>query len=231
MSDMVSYDYFSCPDDACIEKIDQHGTYLPFPGMTIVMMLKRKRGGEEEKLFQELCSHEAITSHVALLPIASYHVTLRGICTRMDFGSKDEYMRALKEKEEDLRKLDELFKTNCKNELQEPLRFEFDRESTIKDPRMFTIVFKSAQNNEAIVRKWEHEAKVRLGLNEVLQHWHMTLGYIYKPKEMVQCNEHVQAAFLRVVDFFDAQKDQFIFETPRVCWFHDMTEFIPIKYE
>jgi hypothetical protein len=152
-------------------KVNTTGQYTVFQGSTIVMPLAASSRDTMQQLYQQLASDPLVTQSLALLPTASYHVTLRGIKNCCQYTSALDYNHYIDAYFERMVALEKAF---AREGGVDEIAF------TVLPPRSRRpLVFLEAQDGEVeySLRRWETQADEALQLHDEAQEWHLTLGY------------------------------------------------------
>lgn len=212
-------------------KVNDIGEYVRWEGCTIVMALHPQHAVAADHYFSRLQSDPMVTDHIALLPSASYHVTLRGIQNRTKYENGEQYNAYIDDHMLSLEELDQHFS----DEFSDPnvlisMVADFDASSEGSRGGQ-TIYFSHAKEHQQKLRDLEIYCceKIPNISKSKQQQWHLTLGYMYKkPKNkgtsqaLVSCLRGYMSEFLSECD------GTLSFERPRVCWYNDMTCFHPL---
>lgn len=207
-------------------KIDSIGNYRIWEGSTIVMALDDSCVIPARTLFDALCADRLITSHLGVLPLKSYHVTLRGMKNRKDFRSGNEYNIYLRESRNAMIMLDTRFREeSC---LSDGIRLEIDLAASLSSPLPSLRFFESGPHEEKL-RQWEQEAVSAFSMKKSRrQSWHLSLGYYYKTPATEAEAVSLRGAVERCIRAFAAECPIVVLDRPRVCTFRDMTHFEPV---
>lgn len=210
-----------------LDKVSQEGSYLPFPGFTSVASVINV-DGENNKLFHRLYdilkSNSLITSYFALLPIDSYHITILGVVckTRMSEKGWSQWFTS---------HIDSLVDTH--KQFEEKTRgFNF-RISSLDggDAPRLTLYVTMDLDTEITFRTLAKSTASLQHTGMPQQGFHITLGYQYRPYDNTTIFPRIkQAVVAALVDVFGVgyQLTNFVAKKPKVCYYPDMTVFIPL---
>lgn len=197
-------------------KIDSNGNYLRFRGVTIVSNLKDKDGEIWEIFQKEISNNPIITESYSLLPSSSYHMTTLSLYTEKNDGgahfesfieSKLSWFQNVSEK---------LFlsEINPKVTVQKAIAGR----SALLIP--VDLDLESKKINEAFGEALSLKDKIP-------EEYHLTLGYPFKSlsaEEKLRAENEVQKVVEKI---FLPETQTFEFKKPTLCYFLDMTRFIP----
>ena len=217
-------------------RVDLDGNYIPWQGITSIMLLNEKSRELAETIHARLENSEIIKKYVALLPVSSYHVTLRGIRERFRCQNGKEYNEYILAKR---KQLEELSK-NLEESKIDVVGFDFDIKTIENAPYAgLSMHFESAKDkkeekdeeekgkdDEECLRKLEDMAVDCLGLPLKRQGWHMSLGYFYKnigKKDKKLVKEAVKDA----LNINDGSYTLY-FSKPAIYHFKDLSHFEPL---
>lgn len=208
-----------------LEKIGPAGVYLPFPGFSTVASVINHN--EKNKLFKtlhmRLNDSPIVTKYFALLPLDSYHITIINIETKT--GKSEEGWKFWFQNQVDrLMDAHSLFEEKSRD-------FNFriasvDGSSTT--PRL--TLFAAVDTESEITLKGVVDSVGYLK-HVPVQGFHITLGYQYNPYENYTVFPMIkQAVVAALVGAFGESYQTIIFSAnkPKVCYFPDMKEFIPL---
>ena len=199
-------------------KINRNGMYQAWHGCTIIMNVIMDDIPMYNELYKIMSANKDITHGLALLPVDSYHVTLKGLFNQTD--ELKQYNTLIDEHMNKFIELDRLF-MNAKTD--EKCFVEFERCGEQYDGCTWLVKTVNEQD-ELKLRQLENTIIKEIpGVDRRLQRWHLTLGYNFGSRET---QERLKYA-LRTIEM----PRRIRVERPRVCWFNDMTKFNPIQYD
>jgi hypothetical protein len=200
------------------QKIDSSGRYLPFPGLTAVADVFRGNMDIFQHFHDRLSACSAITDYTALLPAESYHITAFGI-TEQRSQTPSEWTDWLSEH------LNSLHDLHLQME-QHTRPYEF-RIVKAQGRRLTLIV--EIESMEAAAERHVASTTQKYQVRVPRTH-HISLGYPYRKFENKikekQFTEEFQNIFVDVFSS-DWQSARFTANQPRLCFYNDMTAFIP----
>jgi len=170
-------------------KIDAHGKYCKFPGVTIVSAIRSKDTKIWKELYDKLNQCELLKKHYSPLPFESYHMTTNDIYTqKRDGGSnwKDFITK-------DMSRLQQLFKTLSEK--------KFNPEIVIDSVRVGGVIMlelKIKEEQENIIRTISKEFDLERKIPPV---FHITLGYSFNessPETEKEIKKTIRRDFKRI---------------------------------
>ncbi len=199
------------------KKIDLvSGNYTSFPGFTVVADVYDQNREFFSEIYKRLSDSQVITEYYALLPLESYHITQFGI-NEQKAMTDSQWNSWIKQNQDNLTMVHDLFS-------QQP-EFEF-RMSSIKDNRLTFLVSIDQQT----VDRHRAVANASNFGREHFHHPHISLGYERKrisskstvPQEI---NNELNKILTEVQQQFSVGVLRA--SKPELCYFYDMTKFIP----
>ena len=192
-------------------KIDSQGKYCKFPGITIVSAFLPKDERLWKQVYDELDQCQLLKEYYSPLPFESYHMTTNDIYTEARDGGSDWKGFITK----DMERWQRLFKV-----LNEKA---FNPEITIEDLVVQGVVLFELKLNEeqhSIIKSVAEEFNISHKIPPV---FHITLGYKYKAAEETVMNEIKK----QLESTLTCLGKKFTLDVPKLCYFNDMTAFIP----
>lgn len=175
-----------------------------------------------QTIYSNLSEKTIINEYVALLPISSYHVTLRGIKERYKCQSGKEYNEFVTSYYKKMMTLDQIFSEEFKQ--SDTIEFDFDISTVDKAPYAgLSLHFSQSKNKEECLRKLEDISINLLNLPLDKQSWHLTLGYFKNIPDKKQ-KKLIKQAVKEALNI-NSGKYTLYFSRPSVCHFNDMTNF------
>ena len=207
-----------------IKKLDSDGNYTPFEGLTIVMQIYEQDLKFGERLFKDLESTVPKKAH-SLLPYQSYHVTLCGLVCRNHFESCQDYNNFIDEHYENLKKLQQELDQICGNS---QMTYRVDTETMKKSSLSKLTGHLLVRNNDSaeLLNKCFEKCKEILKIDLRMSEAHLSLAY--PPPKGKKMNAEQRKTVQQVMDKHFDSSCVLVFERPRICFFKDMCEFIPI---
>jgi hypothetical protein len=208
--------------DKVHKKLDfQTRKYLPSFGITSVAPLSLSaRETFGAPLWALLQGNPDVEAAVALLPLASLHVTIRGLEDVMDRPDAATV----------LRELDEAFVKTCSQSSvlaarpgsQDPLLWKVRELSGWKTALVLLVDVEPQFTLDML----NHHLRDKLQLPPFHQEYHMTIGYWLSRDEQLQRNavQGVNKALASVHN----QANVYTLQTPRVCAYESMEAFPPL---
>eukprot|EP01114_Cavostelium_apophysatum_P022160 TRINITY_DN7925_c0_g1_i1.p1 TRINITY_DN7925_c0_g1~~TRINITY_DN7925_c0_g1_i1.p1 ORF type:complete len:222 (+),score=36.78 TRINITY_DN7925_c0_g1_i1:22-666(+) len=191
-----------------LKKFDAKGTYLPFPGLTVVSQLET----DLEPWYREL--DRIYPKHAeALLPYSSLHVTLRGLFVQKGFPNLGAY-------NVHLRKLCPQL-LNLKKKLEDAgTNFEMN----ITGKQLSTLHLSASEETAKIITRWEGLIDSEFKQKDPRpQRHHLSLSYTYNRN--VEISKREEELVMKV---HQTLPKSLSFKPPRLCKFEDMTSFTPL---
>jgi len=199
-----------------IKKLDANGTFTQFDGITIVMMLKT----DLSEMFEEMNRIVPKTSH-ALLPVASYHVTLSGLTCRNQFDTCEEYNKYVEKLYPKLKAFQEgILPVDCVNFILDDSLMENN-----KFPQITGYMKVSDDKTEQYFNKVTKLGKELLGDVFSRSKPHLSLAYRLPNGKSMKAEEKKQ---LSEVLKRHLSGKVLSFDMPQVCKFENMCHFEPI---
>ena len=192
-------------------KIDDQGSYLPFPGYTIVAHALHPLPKPLVDLVQYLTSSE-LKSYYSFLPSNSYHVTinpLENVSSAHESLLQAEQRRLSEQDTRSLCTVETLIRSRV---IIIEVQFPHDQNPNFEN--LIQFVRSPALQQANILHKYALR-------------WHLTLAYQYKPIENAEIEERLNQIMANV-----PQPSSTSFPIPldhiRICHYDDMTKFTPI---
>jgi hypothetical protein len=199
------------------KKFSEQGQYLPFPGFTVVTDTFSNNAEVFESFHQRLSESPAITNYHALLPPESYHITAFSIMEQKK-NTPEQWVSWIQSHLEKLQKLHRDLEHNTK-----PHTFRIVK---AKDKQLTLLV--EIDTAEAEVEKNLAFADAEMASRLPNGH-HISLGYQFKKFENKAaerlCWSEFQRTFQEVFPHYETETYQAM--QPKLCYFDDMTKFIP----
>jgi hypothetical protein len=198
------------------KKIDSSGNYLSFPGFTVVADVYAQNNELFQKIHEQLRNCPLIVDYYALLPAESYHITTFGIkCQKkMDSKNFNSWINGNLE----------MFQTVNSEIEQGTEAFSYRISGVRKNQLTFLVSVNTsaAQNQRRAASKTPYE-------KDIPRSFHISLGYQYKdfPDDTIlpRIVQHLENILSDLLPFHETTPLQA--NKPELCYFHDMTRFIP----
>jgi len=193
-------------------KIDSNGRYCRFPGITIVSAIRSEDLEIWTQLYNQLEKCENLKEYYSLLPVESYHMTTSGLYNqKRDGGSNWEGL--LNEKLPQLRQLNKTLSEKA-----------FSPEIIIDSLSLrkigITLYLKLKEEHRQIIQ----EVAEKFGLaDKVPKSFHISLAYTYK----VPAEDKLKEMKKQLKSSVDCIGKTFKLDSPKLCYYNDMTAFIP----
>ena len=193
-------------------KLDSEGRYLKFPGITIVAAIRQSDFEEWDKLYKELNKCELTKKYYSPLPTASYHMTTNNIYTeRVNGGSNwNELVN------KNLPRFQKLVKTLKEKEMFPEIHIK----GIGIGQTIIHLDLKIPKDQEDLIRSIAKEFEIS---ERIPTFFHLTLGYRYREIDLTTMGK-IREELESNITFVGKN---FILDSPKLCYFQDMTEFIP----
>ena len=213
-------------------KVDGTGRYLRFRGTTVVAAAEAG-AATWVSLHATLCAMPQITDHYSLLPVDSYHLTTMSLFHER---SPNGGLQVASEQHEPPRSWEALLEDQLdwlRRLESEGIRTESaPLEGTIAEPIVGGVIMIAVDLGAEATARIRDQAS-RWGVTQrfpaaVPDPFHVTLGYMYRrpPDDGWDVlSGAVHTAMAAAVP--SAQARRVRFDAPRLCYFNDMTKFIP----
>jgi len=198
------------------QKVDQAGNYLPFHGVTVISSID-----DDHDIWKAvndgIRSCPLVMEYYSILPCDSYHMTVMDLYTKK-FDGGECWEQFITEKTSFFRAL---------NETIHDRNFTFNPEITISRSHVTSIISLLVQLDS------EQQSKIRdiaekFNLTvKIPKHLHVTLGHLNKEisaETLTMIQTQVQAVLENTENLFN---NLISLQAPQLCYFHDMTAFIP----
>lgn len=189
-------------------KIDERGNYLPFPGTTVVAAIRDADLPLWRALHAALDSLDVVKEHYALLPAESYHMTTSDLFTAREHG--------LARIEGELPHLREFHQALVENAYEPSIVVE----GFSVRPNVCRLNLAFSEEQQAINK----DVCERFGfLDRIPPVFHITLGYSFRPT-----SERIRDTISEAIGAtLKCWGKRYVLDQPRLCYFDDMTKFIP----
>ena len=200
-------------------KIDEHGNYCPFPGITVIAGILDKDVSLWRRVNDVLGGSELIRHYFSALPYESYHMTTTDLFTEQYDGGNDW----------------EAF-VHENTPLFQALHAKLEEKKITPQIKIQNIFFGSViQLVLSLPEEQRHqinEIAKEFGLeNKVPRAFHMTLAYQYQPfpankadadTTQLQIQQHIRK---QLDNLFKIHNYTIELKSPELSTFHDMTSF------
>jgi hypothetical protein len=206
-----------------MDKIDEHGNYRQFPGVTVVSMLSPPLAEAGRRLFEVLRTMPSLVEHYSLLPVASYHMTLINLYTeRWDTpaGPDGSWANFIDSGLPWFRQLGQALNAQS---LKPRIR--------VAGPmQVSSIMYLPLQLSDDAQKDCITGLADSFGIRNLIPpEFHITLGYNYRrmtQEAMQVLRAEVERRAGGIIEELRLL-GTFELETAHLCSFHDMTEFSP----
>jgi len=198
------------------QKVDQNGNYLPFQGVTVISSID-----DDQDIWKavnngiRLCP--LVMEYYSILPCDSYHMTVMDLYTKK-FDGGECWEQFITEKTSFFLAL---------NETIHDSNYTFNPEITISCSHVTSIISLLVQLDS------EQQSKIRdiaekFNLTvKIPNHLHVTLGHLHKEissETLMMIQSQVQSVLENTENLFNKPIS---LKAPQLCYFYDMTAFIP----
>lgn len=206
------------------DRIDSDGRFLPFSGVTVISQVGASNQAIWENIYRELSQDLLITRYYSPLPLSSYHMTINNLYVSNTRSPLDwscfisnnlPWFSSLEESLERGAFLPKVY-----------LR----KRAYLGGVVMFLVDIEGSQMSKikSFGKTWGLEAQVPSDL-------HITLAYQYRtiPAYLQSAVEEKVQAILdearkfQKPAFYSFEKMPLTLEEPKLCYFQDMTQFLP----
>lgn len=200
-------------------KIDSEGNYLSYPGYTVIFKTNSAsldtRRAIEHRLSHHQINEAFLARYYSILPIESWHVTAINLFTKDAVEDEqrdwDRYVAS-----------QETFFSQLSSAIEQGVFTPVITYSGLRvDGAIQAIVTLDENSKKRVEALAEHYGYQR----NVPRHFHMTLGYQYKPLNNKDLDALKSDLAPFIQDFFKNMR--VALEPAQLCYFDDMTAFIP----
>lgn len=195
-------------------KLNKKGQYTPFPGMTVVGHVHKEDSIFCKTLYDSLVNCEQFMQYYSPLPPDSYHMTAVNLYTEAEIGSNN-WEKFVTSNQAYFESLHQAFRSLT-------FKPEFQIKSVVISGAV-QLVGKLSKELVSHIKDIAHKHGVK---NKVPNEFHITLGYQYKAFEAGASRE-VQESITAVLDKALQTHRTISLNQPKLCYFKDMTAFIP----
>lgn len=197
-----------------LKKIDDQGSYLEFPGVTIAADI----GQINQKLWQEihcfLQNTPVLCDYFSPLPYQSYHMTMCNLYTQQEYP--ENWLSFISKKLN--------FFQNIHKRLAE---LQFNPSISVENINCFSelqLILSIAPEQQAMI---QHVAK-ELGLqNKIPSVFHITLAYGYREIDDEHVFKEIKIKIEELLEICQKPDQKIILSPPKLCFFRSMAQFIP----
>lgn len=200
------------------KKIDEFGNYLPFPGFTVVADVYQQNLELFSRIFSQLQNSSLITEYNSLLPAESYHITQFSLMEQKKMNEKqwDDWIQS---------RMGTMTAVH-KHLKHETKAFTF-RIVAIYNKKLTLYcevdpIAEETQRQVAGMTSYERNIPMK---------FHISLGYQFKPFPTPDVAVLVGDELRRILseELPHHETVSLNAERPKLCYFHDMTKFIPFN--
>jgi hypothetical protein len=195
-------------------KVDGHGAYTRFPGVTVVASSYNSEENVRfwNELYEELRANPLVTNHFALLPPESYHMTTINLLTQQMLP-QNEWDGMIDTK---LRWMQQLHHALAANGFSPKVELE-----RVQVSGVIIVYLRLDEEQKEAVRKLAKEFNIEQCVSDP---YHVTIGYKYA----ATTDQQIAELYTALGDIFTRRmKHRMFFDVPKLCYFQDMTAFIP----
>ena len=198
-----------------LEKMDNKGNYTKFPGITTVASVKERDYLFWENVYNLIVQTDALKDYYSPLPYASYHMTTINLYTEAAIGSK-KWKNFIINNEIFFQSLQKDFRNGA-----------FEPQISIESIDVYgaiKILVKLPDEQNKIIHKIAKKYNLQ---SEVPHEYHITLAYQIKyleKSEQSKIKEYLQHKLNELLSLYN---NPLVLDTPNLCFFNDMTAFIP----
>jgi hypothetical protein len=205
------------PIQPIASKVGREGQYLPYKGVTIVSAIDSGSDPFWYKLNEGLNQSSLIKRYYSLLPLSSYHMTTTNLFQEQGLPSEEKSMRDFID-----------FRLSWFKRVSEALEADrFYPQVTVQNSSARSVIVLSLrlENVQAskisdIAGKFGQQSKIPNPL-------HVTLAYLYKELPL-ETQIEIEQELKRILrESLSDQSQVFTLKAPKLCFFQDMTAFIP----
>lgn len=196
-------------------KLDSNGNYQTFRGLTIVSSINDEDFSFWEKVYNLIINNNQILNYFSPLPFESYHVTTTNLYTETYIG-KENWKSFVLDKLDFFQSLNETLKNQAFNPI-----ITFD---SINVTGVINISVNLYEEHVDIINNIAKKFDIISG---VPKPFHITLAYRNKNIDQNVADEIKKQLTEEITDLTKLYRNQIIFNSPKLCYFNDMKEFIP----
>jgi hypothetical protein len=198
-------------------KLDADGNYSSFRGVTVVSAVGSANAPLWEALSHSLNSNDQLKKYYSLLPLSSYHMTTINLFTEDATSvSPAEWTRFVAGRLTWFQELN----TELNSQTFQPV---ITYQGVTVSGSVGLIVQMPQEMEDRVLTL----AQRRLLTGQVPRFFHITLGYQYKeiaPQVRKQLANQLREEIGKI---FDSYTQPLILDEPQLCYFNDMTAFVP----
>ncbi len=197
-------------------KIDPQGKFSKFPGVTVVAAIQNGDVEKWRQVYSELETCTLLRQYYSLLPFESYHMTTSDLYTQKRLGLADFQSTIHKE----LTRFKELYQMlNDK-----PFSPEIILDSVYINNVVMFLEVKLKDEHQLIVKSVAEQFGITANIPKI---FHVSLAYSYKEPD----DKTIEAIKKEVENNLTCLGKTFTLDSPKLCYFNDMTAFIPWNAE
>ena len=196
-------------------KINVKGEYIPFQGVTVVASIGAQNKEMWQKIYEELNQNRLLKQFYTLLPVDSYHLTTLNLFTERSkkTGNWKDFITG---------QLPFFQNINKKLEAE-----AFHPHVKLERPGVAKTLQITIQLDKEEKEKIQSLGKEFSQQKNVPNPLHVTLGYLYRDMGK-GTRDQIFLKLQRIMKkILASYKKPVVLDTPKLCYFKDMQEFIP----
>ncbi|QLZ69104.1 hypothetical protein FOLKNPGA_01886 [Legionella sp. PC1000] len=197
-----------------LSKVDAHGKYAPFPGVTVISACYPKQKEFCETIYQFLVNNPLIVHHFLPLPAKSYHMTTMSLETEQQIGSS--WSQFITNNLPHYKRIQQALQKN-------PLCPSIEK-MEVSIGRTISLTLSLPKEQEAQIKKIATFLNIEETIPKI---FHITLAYSrFKRAPYIEISEQLQAEITKELNKIIG-KIKFPLEIAEytLCYFNDMTAF------
>jgi len=198
------------------EKINSEGKYTKFPGVTVVAAIRTQDYDLWKEIYNEVHKCTVMKKHYSLLPFESYHMTTNNLFSHKGY--------TVSEWEIFIEKNLPVFQKIHALTTEQAFHPEITIDKLFTSKRVIYLELKLLDDHHSIVRSVAQNVKIE---EKIPPEFHITLGYAYQPVDDATLELICQELKTNLTCFGKT----FILDSPKICYFNDMTAFIPFDFQ
>ncbi|WP_419420997.1 DUF1868 domain-containing protein [Legionella sp. D16C41] len=197
-----------------LKKIDQQGNYCDYPGITVIAKVDKREAQFWSDLYHLVTQIELEQKCYTPLPWESYHMTAIRVINKAQYGQSDwrEFLTRQK-----------LYFQELANYLNEN---SFLPEITFEKLNITDTVYLSVNlpnNQSELINKIAEQFNLSF---KIYKPFHITLAYFYKNPTFELKSILQEQITERLEKLYKLYGKKFTLESPKLCFYTDMTNFI-----
>ncbi|MDF1683120.1 MAG: DUF1868 domain-containing protein [Legionellaceae bacterium] len=198
------------------QKVDQEGHYRPFQGVTVISSIDDTQG-IWKAVHDGIRSCPLVMEYYSILPCDSYHMTVMDLYTKK-FDGGECWEQFITEKTSFFQAL---------NETIHDSNYTFNPQITMSRSHVTSIIsllVQLSEEQQSMIRDIAEKFDLTV---KIPKHLHVTLGHLHKEissETLMMIQHQVQSVLENTENLFN---HPITLKAPQLCYFHDMTAFIP----